>query len=147
MKSQLGAGVTLPRGGKVFISVKDEDKPVMTLLAQRLITMGFLLVATSGTARYLAEHNLPVETIKKVREGRPHIVDAMKSEQIQLVFNTTEDQKAIADSFSLRRTALTSQIPYYTTVSGARAAVEAIEALTAGQLEVAPLQSYFSSSF
>ena len=81
--------------------------------------------------------------VNKVREVRPHIVDHMLSGGVQLVFNTTEGSQAIADSFSLRRTALTHEIPYYTTVAGARAAVQAIEALRAGSLEVAPLQSYF----
>ena len=88
-----------------------------------------------------------VELIKKVREGRPHIVDAMKSGQVQLVFNTTEDAKAIADSFELRRTALTNSVPYSTTVAGARAAVKAIEALKSDDLAVAPLQSYFTGSY
>jgi carbamoyl-phosphate synthase large subunit len=116
-------------------------------LARDLAALGFKLIATGGTARFLAAESLPVEPINKVREGRPHIVDAMKSDGVQLVFNTTEDAKAIADSFTLRRTALINSIPYYTTVAGARAAVRAIAALRAGQLEVAPLQSYFKGSF
>ncbi len=147
LKSQIGAGVALPQHGTVFISVKDEDKPAMVPLARTLIAMGFSLIATYGTARYLEGQGLGVKPIKKVREGRPHIVDAMKSDQVQLVFNTTEDAKAIADSFELRRTALINAIPYYTTVAGAKAAVQAISALKAGQLEVAPLQSYFKGSF
>jgi carbamoyl-phosphate synthase large subunit len=105
--------------------------------------MGFALVATNGTARALLTHDLPVGCINKVSDGRPHVVDLMLSGGVQLVFNTTEGAQAIADSFSLRRTALTNSIPYYTTVAGARAAVQAIKALRAGNLEVAPLQSYF----
>ena len=106
--------------------------------------MGFSLVATKGTAETLSAAGLPVAPVNKVREGRPHIVDRMLSGAVQLVFNTTEGAQAIADSFSLRRTALTNGIPYYTTVAGARAAVQAIAALRAGNLEVAPLQSYLS---
>jgi carbamoyl-phosphate synthase large subunit len=109
--------------------------------------MGFSLIATSGTAQLLREAGIPVEIVKKVLEGRPHIVDRMLSGEVQLVFNTTEGAQAIADSFSLRRTALTNAIPYYTTVAGARAAVQAIAALKAGSLEVASLQSYFDASY
>ena len=146
LKAQLGAGVTLPQSGTVFISVKDDDKRAIAPVAQAIAALGFKIVATSGTAKYLADQGLTVETIKKVREGRPHIVDAMKSGEVQLVFNTTEDAKAIADSFELRRTALTNSVPYSTTVAGARAAVKAIEALKSDDLAVAPLQSYFIGS-
>jgi carbamoyl-phosphate synthase large subunit len=95
----------------------------------------------------LRQAGLPVDVVNKVLEGRPHVVDQMLSGEVQLVFNTTEGAQAIADSFSLRRTALTNNIPYYTTVAGARAAVQAIAALKGGSLEVAPLQSYFEGSF
>jgi len=141
-KSQLGSGTNLPLKGCVFVSVRDEDKAALVEPCRRLATMGFSLVATKGTADALSAADLPVERVKKVREGRPHIVDRMLSGGVQLVFNTTEGAQAIADSFSLRRTALTHKIPYYTTVAGARAAVQAIAALRAGNLEVAPLQSY-----
>ncbi len=147
LKAQLGAGVTLPQSGTVFISVKDDDKAAMTPVARAIADLGFKILATGGTAKHLADQGLDVEPIKKVREGRPHIVDAMKSGQVQLVFNTTEDAKAIADSFELRRTALTNSVPYSTTVAGARAAVKAIEALKSDDLAVAPLQSYFSGSY
>jgi carbamoyl-phosphate synthase large subunit len=141
-KSQLGSGTNLPLKGYVFVSVRDEDKAALVEPCRRLVTMGFSLVATQGTADALSVADLPVERVKKVREGRPHIVDRMLSGGVQLVFNTTEGAQAIADSYSLRRTALTHKIPYYTTVAGARAAVQAIAALRAGNLEVAPLQSY-----
>jgi carbamoyl-phosphate synthase large subunit len=147
LKAQLGAGVTLPQGGTVFISVKDDDKVAIAPVARAIADLGFRILATGGTAKYLTDQGLAVETIKKVREGRPHIVDAMKSGEVQLVFNTTEDAKAIADSFDLRRTALTNSIPYSTTVAGARAAVKAIQALSSDDLAVAPLQSYFSESY
>ena len=141
-KAQLGAGVILPRRGAVFISVKDKDKPAMVTPGRRLIEMGFELVATSGTAAYLAAQGLPVRRINKVLEGRPHIVDLMKNGEAQLVFNTTEGAKALADSKDIRRTALLNHIPYYTTLAGALAATQAIKALAAGTLRVAPLQSY-----
>jgi carbamoyl-phosphate synthase large subunit len=146
-KSQLGSGVDLPLKGAVFVSVRDHDKPAMVEPCRRLAEMGFALIATRGTGELLRRAGLPVEAVNKVLEGRPHIVDRMLSGGVQLVFNTTEGAQAIADSFSLRRTALTNGIPYYTTVAGARAAVQAIAALKAGSLEVASLQSYFGGSF
>ncbi len=145
-KSQLASGNEMPVSGAAFISVRDRDKPAMVTLAQRLHSVGFRLVATSGTAAHLKAQNIPVETVNKVLEGRPHIVDSMKNNDIQLVFNTSEGQQSVADSFTLRRMALTAKIPYYTTVAGASAAVGAIEALAHGGLEVAPLQSYFKAS-
>jgi len=145
-KSQLGGGVTLPTQGRVFISVKDRDKDAFVPLAKRLIELGFDIVATRGTATALESRGVAVQPINKVREGQPHIVDAMINGEIQLVLNTTEGAQAIADSFSLRRTALMHRIPYYTTVAGARAATQAIAALRSGSLEVAPLQSYFIAS-
>jgi len=141
-KSQLGSGTSLPLEGCVFVSVRDQDKVALIDPCRRLVEMGFRLMATSGTADSLATAGLRVTPVNKVREGRPHIVDRMLSGAVQLIFNTTEGSQAIADSFSLRRTALTHAIPYYTTVAGARAAVQAIAALRAGSLEVAPLQSY-----
>ena len=146
-KAQLGAGVALPAAGRVFISVKDSDKPLLAPIAAKLIALGFTVVATESTQRHFQTHGIVTERINKVLEGQPHIVDAMIDGEIQLVINTTEGAQAIADSFSLRRTALTNSIPYYTTVSGARAAVAAIEALRRGPLEVAPLQSYLSGSY
>jgi len=146
-KAQLGAGVELPRSGRVFISVKDSDKPQLEPIARKLIALGFTVVATENTQRHFQSEGIATERINKVLEGQPHIVDAMIDGDIQLVINTTEGAQAIADSFSLRRTALTNSIPYYTTVAGARAAVAAIEALRRGPLEVAPLQSYLSGSY
>jgi carbamoyl-phosphate synthase large subunit len=141
-KAQLGAGTDLPLSGKVFVSVRDGDKAALVEPCRQLAELGFELVATRGTALKLGQSGLTVTLVNKVQEGRPDIVDEMRSGRIQLVFNTTEGAQAIADSFSLRRTALTHNIPYYTTVAGARAAVQAIGALRRGSLEVAPLQSY-----
>ncbi|MHA1571423.1 MAG: carbamoyl-phosphate synthase large subunit, partial [Alphaproteobacteria bacterium] len=145
-KSQLGSGNAVPTSGRAFISVRDRDKPAMVALAQRLRAVGFTLVATRGTAAVLEEQGIAVETVNKVLEGRPHIVDSMKNDDVQLVFNTSEGKQSVADSFTLRRMALTAKIPYYTTVAGARAAVGAIEALAQGDLEVTPLQAYFKVS-
>jgi carbamoyl-phosphate synthase large subunit len=142
-KSQLGSGTAVPVDGKVFISVRDCDKAAMVEVGRRLRDMGFAIVATSGTAAALNAAGVEAEPVKKMREGRPHIVDSIISGDIQLVFNTTEGAKAIADSYALRRSALVRKIPYYTTVAGAKASVEAISAIRAGGLEVAPLQSYF----
>jgi carbamoyl-phosphate synthase large subunit len=144
-KSQLGSGTELPLQGCVFVSVRDQDKEALVEPCRQLAAWGFDLVATRGTARKLEEEGVRVALINKVQEGRPDIVDRMRSGGVQLVFNTTEGAQAIADSFSLRRTALTHSIPYYTTVAGARAAVQAIGALRQGCLEVAPLQTYLSS--
>ena len=146
-KAQLGSGVVLPQQGTVFISVRDEDKEAILPLTHDLAVMGFDIVATSGTARYLDRQGLAVGQINKVLEGSPHVVDAMIDGEVDLIFNTTEGRKAIEDSFSLRRTALMRSIPYYTTVSGARAATRAIQALTSDSLDVAPLQSYFIGEY
>ncbi len=141
-KSQIGAGVKLPTGGTVFISVKESDKDQIEGPARELLAMGFSLVATRGTARVLESKGLPVATINKVLEGRPHVVDALKNGEINLVFNTTDGAQALTDSSSIRRAALTLKVPYYTTMAGATAATQAIQALRTGSLEVAPLQSY-----
>jgi len=140
-KSQLGGGVTLPDTGTAFISVKEEHKPLMAELAQDLIDMGFSIMATGGTTKYLRAQGIEVDYVKKFHEGRPNIVDAMKNGKVQLVFNTTEGKQALKDSFSLRRTALDQKIPYFTTAAASRATVEAIKALKAGGYEVESLQS------
>jgi carbamoyl-phosphate synthase large subunit len=141
-KSQLGGGVKLPKAGKVFVSVKDADKPWILEPVRLLIGQGFKIVATAGTGGYLAEQGLEVEQVKKVLEGRPHIVDAMKNGEIQLVFNTTEGKQSLADSFEIRRTALMMKTPYFTTTAGALAAAQAIAATVEDTLDVRPLQSY-----
>ncbi|MBV9249754.1 MAG: ATP-grasp domain-containing protein, partial [Acetobacteraceae bacterium] len=146
-KSQLGAGVVLPASGTVFLSIKDADKGALPSLARRLAEMGFSIMATRGTAAKIREAGLPVTVVNKVLEGRPHCVDAIRSGDVQLVINTASTPQSIADSFAIRRSALTHGVPHYTTMSGARAAVHAIAALKSGMLEVAPLQSYFRGSF
>ena len=146
-KSQLAAGMSLPTSGTVFISVKDRDKTGMAALAARLTAIGFQLVATGGTQRFLADQGLDVARINKVLEGRPHCEDAIVNGDIHLVINTTEGAQAIEDSRSIRRAALEHGVPHYTTLTAAAAAVAAMEAMAHGTLEVAPLQDYFSKTY
>jgi carbamoyl-phosphate synthase large subunit len=142
-KSQIACGVNLPTEGCCFISVKNADKPALVAVAKDLAALGFRLMATGGTADYLTAKGIAVERVNKVAEGRPHIVDAMKNGEVQLVFNTTEGAQSYRDSYSIRRTALVQNIPYYTTVSGARAAIQAIRLLKSGApLGVRALQAY-----
>jgi carbamoyl-phosphate synthase large subunit len=146
-KSQLGASVNLPSAGTIFLSVREGDKASLVPLARRLTEMGFAILATRGTAARIAEAGLAVTVVNKVLEGRPHCVDAIRNGAVQMVINTTQGAQSTADSFDIRRSALTHGVPHYTTMAGARAAVHAIAALKAGTLEVAPLQSYFRRSF
>ncbi len=139
-KSQLGGGTILPKSGTVFVSVRDADKPFIEEAVRLMQKAGFRVVATGGTCDYLIAKGFKIDRIKKVLEGRPHIVDAMKNGEVQLVFNTTEGKQSIADSFELRRTALMGKIPYFTTAAGALAAAQAVA--SEGELEVRPLQSY-----
>jgi carbamoyl-phosphate synthase large subunit len=141
-KAQIAAGTKLPVSGQAFISVRDRDKAAIIEPTRLLIELGFKVVATRGTAAHLIDAGLDVEIVNKVLEGRPHIVDTMKNDEIDIVINTTEGAQAMADSFEIRRTALINGIPYFTTLAGAGAAAQAISALAAGSLEVSPLQSY-----
>ncbi len=141
-KSQLGGGSRLPLSGTVFVSVKDADKDKVVGPVRELAEMGFRIIATRGTKRHLDGCGIACERINKVLEGRPHVVDAITNGEVDIVFNTTEGAKALADSFSIRRSALLYHIPYYTTLAGAQAVTEAIKALRAGNLRVTPLQSY-----
>jgi len=128
-KAQLASGVTLPAIGMAFISVRDRDKPVAVQLARELIKRGFRIVATDGTAMHLAKNEIPCRRVNKVREGRPHIVDMIKSKEICLVVNTTEGKKAIRESQGIRAAAVNHKVTYYTTVEAARATCEAIDHL------------------
>ena len=141
-KSQLAAGQELPLSGTVFMSVKDEDKMALLKTAFIFYDLGFSIVATAGTSRFLAQHGVANQRVRKVREGRPHIVDMIKNREIHLVINTTSDKKAIRESYSIRRTALTFNIPYTTTMAGARATALAIKAMKEGELGVKTLQEY-----
>jgi carbamoyl-phosphate synthase large subunit len=143
-KSQLGGGVNVPRSGAVFVSVRDSDKPRILSAVRMLAELGFRVLATGGTQRFLEEHGIKASRINKVLEGRPHVVDAIKNGDIQLVFNTTEGAGAFSDSKSLRRAALLHKVPYYTTLAGAIAAAEGIKAYHGGDLEVRALQDYFA---
>ena len=126
-KSQLGAGVKVPTKGTAFISVKDADKTRIVEPARKLLGLGFKIIATSGTARFLEEAGLEVKTINKVLEGRPHIVDLLKNDEIAYIVNTTEGRQAINDSSIIRRTALARKVPYATTLAGANAVCMALE--------------------
>ena len=142
-KSQLGAGTKLPQGGLVFVSVKDGDKPVILPAAKKLVALGFTLIATGGTQRFLAEAGVPVERVNKVAEGRPHIVDRIVDGDMAMIFNTTEGWQSLKDSQSIRVAALNAKVPYFTTAAASAAAVEAIAALRGAQLEVRSLQAYY----
>ncbi len=141
-KAQFAAGNILPETGTAFLSVRDRDKPALLPIARQLVENDFSLVATRGTCAFLQQHGLPVEMVNKVLEGSPHIVDALQASSIDLVINTTEGAQSIQDSFSIRRSALECQVPYFTTVAGAGAAVEGIARLKQGLLSVCPLQAY-----
>ncbi len=142
-KSQLGGGTKVPKDGTVFVSVRDADKDRILPVVQTLADLGFTVVATSGTQRFLAEKGVAPERITPVPEGRPNVVDAIKNGSIHLVFNTTEGAQALHDSRELRRAALLHKVPYYTTLAGAAAAAEGIKAYLAGDLEVRALQEYW----
>jgi carbamoyl-phosphate synthase large subunit len=141
-KSQLAAGQKLPLSGTVFISVKDEDKMALLNTAFVLHDLGFQIAATGGTSAFLAQHGIANKRVNKVREGRPHVVDMIKNGEIDLVINTTSHKKAISESYSIRRSALTFDIPYTTTLSGAKATALAIRAMIHGELDVKTLQEY-----
>lgn len=142
-KSQLGAGVSLPLSGNVFLSVRQNDRVSLPSLGRKLTEMGFTILATRGTAETLKQAGIEAKVVNKVLEGRPHCIDAILSGEVQLIINTVQGAQAAADSFDIRHSALTHGIPYYTTMAGAIAAVHAISALREGQSDVAPLQSYF----
>ncbi len=146
LKAQVAAGNRLPRQGRVFLSVRDADKPQLVPIARELAALGYRLLATRGTAAHLEAAGLEVETVHKVYEGRrPHVVDRLKDGDIHLVINTVQGAKATRDSYSLRRTALLMRVPYYTTMAGARALVRALARLHHGELTVRPLQSYYAA--
>jgi len=141
-KAQLGAGVRLPQSGKLFVSVKNSDKATIATAVRQAQSLGFSVCATDGTAEYLARQGIEVERVNKVAQGRPHIVDKIKDGEIDLIFNTTEGWQSLKDSEDIRRSALMSKVPYFTTAAGSVAAAQAISALRDTKLEVRPLQSY-----
>ncbi|MGN3973253.1 carbamoyl-phosphate synthase large subunit [Tsuneonella sp. SYSU-LHT278] len=143
-KSQIGAGDRLPEGGTLFVSVKDSDKATILPAVKALIGHGFTAIATGGTQRFLAEAGLPVERVNKVAEGQPHIVDRIIDREVALIFNTTEGWQSLQDSQSIRASALEAHVPYYTTAAASLAAARAITEVSADQLEVRPLQAYYS---
>ncbi|MEM9568646.1 MAG: carbamoyl-phosphate synthase large subunit, partial [Cyanobacteria bacterium P01_E01_bin.34] len=141
-KAQLGAGQTLPLSGKVFITVSDRDKAAVVDIAKELLELGFSLISTEGTQRFLADRGLPVERIMKLHEGRPHVVDAIKNRDVSLIINTPSGGEAQIDGRKIRRSALLYKVPLITTLAGARATVAAIRSLQAGELVVKSIQEY-----
>jgi carbamoyl-phosphate synthase large subunit len=146
LKSQLGAGLELPESGTLFVSVKDSDKTLITEPVRALAARGFNIIATTGTAAYLSEQGIAVETVNKVAQGRPHIVDRIKDGDVALIFNTTEGWQSHKDSASIRASALMAKVPYFTTAASSAALARAIEARSARSLEVRSLQDYYSAS-
>ncbi|GAA3744989.1 carbamoyl-phosphate synthase large subunit [Sphingorhabdus rigui] len=142
-KSQIGARMPPPMGGKLFVSVKDTDKPVIVPAVKQAIACGFTVCATDGTANYLLAQGIEVERVNKVAQGRPHIVDKIKDGEIHLIFNTTEGWQSLKDSEEIRRSALVGKVSQYTTAAGSIAVAQAIAALQQRQLEVRPLQDYY----
>ena len=145
-KAQLGAGTILPKGGTVFVSVKDSDKPVILPAVQKMAALGFTIIATGGTARYLEEQGIAVQPVNKVAEGRPHIVDRITDGDVDLIFNTTEGWQSLKDSKAIRTSALRAKVASFTTAAASVAAANAIEALQGHALEVRSLQSYYPLS-
>jgi carbamoyl-phosphate synthase large subunit len=145
-KALLGAGMVLPQGGTAFVSVKDADKDNILPAVEKLVELGFSIIATGGTAAHLEAKGLPVSPVNKVAQGRPHIVDRLLDGEVALVFNTTEGWQSLKDSHSIRTTTLQKRVPYFTTAAASIAAAHAIEAVRGHALEVASLQSYYSGS-
>jgi carbamoyl-phosphate synthase large subunit len=146
LKSQLGAGMELPLSGTLFVSVKDSDKEAITAPVRALAELGFRVIATCGTAAWLASQGIEVERVNKVAQGRPHIVDRIKDGEVDIVFNTTEGWQSHKDSASIRASAVMAKVPYFTTAASSAAVVRAIAALGEHSLEVKSLQDYYSAS-
>jgi carbamoyl-phosphate synthase large subunit len=143
-KGLIGAGIKLPKSGTVFVSVKDGDKPHILPAVEAMVELGFRVIATGGTAEYLQKAGLPVETVNKVAQGRPHIVDLITDGEVQLVFNTTEGWQSLKDSHSIRATALNRKVPYFTTAAASLAVARSLGTVRGRALEVRSLQSYYS---
>jgi carbamoyl-phosphate synthase large subunit len=141
-KAQLGGGMRLPKGGKVFVSVGNDDKSSIIPAVEKLHRAGFQIVSTRGTAAYLETRGISAELVNKVQEGSPHIADQIKDGAIAMVINTPTDAHSHADSYLLRRHALDYRVPYFTTIAGAEAAAEAIDYLTRNDFDVKALQDY-----
>jgi carbamoyl-phosphate synthase large subunit len=142
-KSQLAAGYSLPTEGTVFISVRDQDKPAILKVAGAFRELGFVIYATSGTSSFLAAHGIENRTVQKLKEGRPHVIDHIKNGEINLVINTSTGRKTVSDAYLIRRATLVYNLPYATTIAGARAVAQAIAALRSGDLRVRSLQEYY----
>jgi carbamoyl-phosphate synthase large subunit len=142
IKSQIASGLILPRSGKIFISVNDRDKPWIVGSASTLHELGFELVATEGTAAYLAERGIPSKVVRKVYEGRPNVIDMIKNKEIDMVINTSSGKLTVQDSSSLRHTVILYGLPYTTTLAGTKAMAQALKELKGKGLDVCSLQEY-----
>jgi carbamoyl-phosphate synthase large subunit len=145
-KAAEGANTKLPKSGLVFVSVRNDDKPAACEVARQLVELGFEIVATRGTAVALGRVGVATQVVNKFYEGQPNIVDYLRDGKVAMVINTTEGEKAIRDSYSMRRQALVSAVPYFTTVAAATAAVAAIEVSRDRQLDVRSLQEYHAKT-
>ena len=145
-KALLGAGMVLPQGGTAFVSVKDADKDHIVPAVEKLVELGFSIIATGGTAAHLQAKGLPVEMVNKVAQGRPHIVDRLLDGDVALVFNTTEGWQSLRTAIRSGRRRWRKKVPYFTTAAASLAAARAIEAVRGHALEVGSLQSYYSAS-
>ncbi len=142
-KSQLAAGQQLPTKGNVLISVRDADKPAVLPLAQRLLNLGFSIMATSGTSAFLSEHNVECVMVNKISQGRPHLLDKVRDNQIHWIINTSLGSRTTEDSYTIRRSALDYHLPYTTTTSGALSMVRALETVREEEIQVKAIQEYF----
>ena len=145
-KAQLGAGHPLPVAGTVFISVADPDKPTAADIAAQFRALGFRILSTNGTARYIEAHGVPCQTVNKISMGRPHVVDAMKNHGVQLIVNTGQGRGPSRDGYTIHRAAIVFNIPYATTLAGADAMQKAIACLQMGLPDVCPAQDYNATS-
>ncbi|NOQ67389.1 MAG: ATP-grasp domain-containing protein, partial [Desulfobacterales bacterium] len=142
-KAQLAAGQKLPVKGNVFISVRDADKPAVVSLAQRLLSLGFSILATSGTAAFLSENNVECTMVNKISQGRPHLLDKVQDNEIQWIINTSMGSRTTEDSYTIRRSALDYHLPYSTTASGALSMLMALETVKEKEIQVKAIQEYF----
>lgn len=140
MKGLLAAGQKMPKSGTVFVSVKDTDKPRVLEICSKLKMLGYRIISTHGTAQFLRSHGIVCSGINKVKEGQPHIVDAIINGQVAMVINTTDGDQAVSDSYSIRRSALQVGVPYFTTLTAAKASVNSLSRWIRGEMDVRPLQ-------
>ena len=144
-KAEWGAGNTLPLTGTVFMSIRDEDKPLIARVAKKMHNAGLYLIGTRGTAKFLSKHGITMEIINKVSEGTPNIVDIIHKKEVNLIINTPRSKQTVKDGFQIRRAAVDFSIPYITTIQAALAAADAIEAMKKGQITIKSMNEYHAA--